>query len=347
MLFSQCGYGRKALLWNAVSIRFLWKIPFFHGEFDKPSSLWGILNHCNRAAVAAYVETREVFKIALTGSVVMNWTLSFWENKMDLESLTLRLKKELKPFQYRIEKESDGQLVRWNLTFSDMENRKREQIRKQIGRIVAGTVIDDRLFIKLWENVEKKFTKFSEPDRNMILFYAVNSFQQLAKIGRLKQMIYRKALDVLDESDEICIDGFEKFRMKEVNNQIELCVEEGFDRFLVEREYEEFIILLRSFLEIQQPIVEEVHITAKRGKYCLLDEKLLPIDSRLLFGIEAEEEREDMSEEDKLISVLIALAPSRVIIHGTEIMPNTIRETITSIFRGKVRILQQPHTRKN
>jgi putative sporulation protein YtxC len=86
-----------------------------------------------------------------------------------------------------------------------------------------------------------------------------------------------------ENNDEMVLDGFIRFRLKDFRHELEKAVDRAVDDLLIEKEYSEFIKLLRYFVEIQEPKVEEVHVVVgEDNKYILLDSSLRIINNDLL-----------------------------------------------------------------
>ena len=60
-----------------------------------------------------------------------------------------------------------------------------------------------------------------------------------------KKQITEKIKEYLDKNDELILDGFINFRLKDYMLEIEGLVDDAVDDFLMEKEYLEFIRLLR------------------------------------------------------------------------------------------------------
>lgn len=142
----------------------------------------------------------------------------------------------------------------------------------------------------------------------------------------------------LETNTNLFLEGFLRFRLKDYFIELEESIEKATDNYLVEREYHEFIRLLRYFVEIQEPRIDEVHvlINNKRSFY-LLDEEKQPIDPQQLQGVIAELDQ-DIDYEDLLLSALITISPRHIVLHIVNKIE--IVETIISVFRERVSICQ-------
>lgn len=217
-------------------------------------------------------------------------------------------------------------------------------------RHFVADIISD-LILNQWENailadiIRENYYYFNDEEKKIIFQYA-SEYADGKKVcsgcmNRLdrKNFIIKKLVDYLQQSDSIVIDGFVRFRLKEYINDIKEAVDQAVDEFLMEREYREFIQLLKYFVEIQEPKVELVNIILNsKGSYKLYDEKNEPINSEFLDGFILDVIDNEINYEDLLISALITIAPNKIVFHCTpEKTPQSTLSTIKSVFEGKVK----------
>ena len=231
---------------------------------------------------------------------------------------------------------------------SDINSNK--DFRSIFSYYVADVISD--LILGYWEGyiikkiILESYYYLGEEERTTILNYTLgltnntgefineNDFQRLGR----KTVILNKLLEYLKHNDRINIDGFIRFRLKDYMEELYDLVEKAVDEFMMEREYKEFIQLLRYFLDIQEPRLELVHvIVLHSGVFKLLDESRKAINSEYLEGYVVDLIDSEINYEDLLISALISIAPQKVIFHILqENYATGAIETIRSIFDGKV-----------
>ena len=150
--------------------------------------------------------------------------------------------------------------------------------------------------------------------------------------------IIDKIKECIEENNEININGFITVRMRELRKDIEDVIDKVVERYMVEKEYREFIRLLKYFVEIQECRVEEINLTAlPSGGYIVTDgygEDIFPTFLNELsdckIGIDA-------NVEDIVISGLITNAPQKIVIHKREECKNKeFIETIINVFGERV-----------
>jgi putative sporulation protein YtxC len=149
-----------------------------------------------------------------------------------------------------------------------------------------------------------------------------------------------KILEYIIENTDIVLEGFLRFRLKELNADLEDIVDRVVEEYLIEREYDEFIKLLKYFVEIQESRIEIVNIVIEdNGTYCMYDSSYNEITDELIQDIAGEVLTGEVSYDDLLVSSLITLAPRYIVIHNLSNVRNKeIIDTIRNVFADRVRI---------
>lgn len=204
----------------------------------------------------------------------------------------------------------------------------RQYEEKLIGRIISGN-----------------YCYFNSAERKEILKQAqkivrnddktfINTLFQI----RRRNIIIRKLLDYFESTNSIIIEGFVNFRLKDYIKDLEEIVDKAVDDFLMEREYKEFIRLLRYFVDIQDPKFDTIHvIVGFDGKYALFDENRREITNECIQEFVNEISEGEINYDDLLVSSLITLAPRNIVIHCIVRFKNReLLETIKNVFCGKV-----------
>lgn len=217
-----------------------------------------------------------------------------------------------------------------------------------IANAISNIIIDfwERKILK--KTIEDNYYYFSEEERDKILAFACKSLGVdeeentegcVYRLSR-KARVLQKILDYLDDNSKFIIGGFIRFRMKDYITELEEAVDRAVEEYLMEREYNEFIKLLRYFVEIQEPKVDTINVLKNAdNSYKLLDGKGRVINNELLDDLACEVNENNINFDDLLISSLITLAPSRIVFHSGDTIPNSeILDTIKKVFHQKVAI---------
>lgn len=153
-----------------------------------------------------------------------------------------------------------------------------------------------------------------------------------------KARVLQKVLDYLEHNSNIIISGFVRFRMKDYISELEDATDQAVEEYLMEREYNEFIKLLRYFVEIQEPKADTVNILKNPdNSYKLLDGNGAVINNELLDDLADEVLERNINYDDLLISSLITIAPTRIVFHNGAVNEGSeILDTIKKVFHNKI-----------
>ncbi len=159
----------------------------------------------------------------------------------------------------------------------------------------------------------------------------------LVQMAARKAKVYRKLFDYLDDDRHINLQGFVRFRMQDHWNDLFELVEAGLDEYLEDKQYEEFVELLRYFISVQETNYPLVHVVPHLSKHFLLyDDQGEPVELDHLDAILNVGEQK-CREEDYLVSALVTLAPKQIVFHQAE-EKQALAQTINNIFDNRLRL---------
>lgn len=267
--------------------------------------------------------------------------IDFIRNKLELECKLLQAEGVV----LTIEEAALGGYTFWEIELLSPKNR---------ATLAEGTVFSFRysmakwltklIFAKYEEQLMKNIIKshyyyFNQDEQEFIL----NKSQEILSEGyfpRRKNGILQSVIQYLEEHKLLIIDGFVRFRLKDYVEELSEAVDQAVDEYLMEKEYNDFIRLLKYFVDIQEPKVERVNVLIQaNGFFQLFDGQNNIIKSDYLESFIIELADSELNYEDLLISTLITLAPRQIILHLPE--PACVRgtvSTIESIFEERVDI---------
>jgi putative sporulation protein YtxC len=223
-----------------------------------------------------------------------------------------------------------------NLPSEELEN---------LSSILADFIINNMEDILVFEIIKQQYYYFNHDERKIIYKKSKevlnpNNYNEknLYYSNRRKKRVKERINIYLQYNNEINLDGFIRFRLKSYYRELEIAVEEAVDDYLMEKEYDEFIRLLKYFVEVQEPKRKIVHVVLEEnGFFNLFDGNNNLINNDYLEGFIVELIDEDVNYEDLLISALITIAPENIILHQSQNSQNcnTIK-TIKKVFGDKV-----------
>lgn len=152
-----------------------------------------------------------------------------------------------------------------------------------------------------------------------------------------KERVVKNLTKYFETESSLIIDGFLKFRLFEYREEILGALYDSVEEFYVEQEYEEFLELLSQYIYEKPPMIDLLHIKHDfDGKFYFYDFK----KNNIAVDIEKSDEinliENFLTREDILISILITLAPKRIIWHNKCTVKNlTIMNTVKGLFKER------------
>ncbi len=194
--------------------------------------------------------------------------------------------------------------------------------------------------------IDGNYYYFNEDERTKIFAYACKALgideydTDQGCVYRLsrKARVLQKVLDYLESNSSIIIPGFVRFRMKDYVTELEDAIDRAVEEYMMEREYNEFIKLLRYFVEIQEPKVDTINVLKNPdNSYRLLDGQGRTVNNELLDDLAGEVLENNINYDDLLISSLITIAPTKIVFHDQAVSEGSeILDTIKKVFHNKI-----------
>jgi putative sporulation protein YtxC len=140
----------------------------------------------------------------------------------------------------------------------------------------------------------------------------------------------------LENHERLHLDGFLRFRLTDYRVEVQEAAETAIEDRLMEKQYQEFMTLLKSMVDWQETRTSTVHVLHSGGnEFRLLDEELRPLEQDMLEADVVEEigvqSPPGEREESMVVSRLLAASPRQLFIHTSEPECQVIR-TIVGIF---------------
>lgn len=144
----------------------------------------------------------------------------------------------------------------------------------------------------------------------------------------------------IEENGYININGFIRFRMKPMKVTIEEIIDKIVEKYIVDKEYNEFIKLLRYFVDIQECKIEEIDVNIlNNGLYEIKNGLGEDIFKEFLNEISDNIDDKQINIEDIIISGLITNAPKKIkIFNELKCNNKEFLKTIKNVFRERVEV---------
>ncbi|HMM21160.1 MAG TPA: putative sporulation protein YtxC [Selenomonadales bacterium] len=235
-----------------------------------------------------------------------------------------------------------------NIAEGELSFRNYERVKNMLKNCIAQTLADVIVSREepalLRRIVDHNYHYLGEQERTRVLEAARSMLESGGEMtcgdfGRLarRNIILSRLNEYLDTHHELVLDGFVAFRLKDYRERLGEVVDKAVDRYMMDMEYQEFIRVLRYFVDVQEAQVEEVHVIIGDGEtFKIRDAKGKVISNHYLESFMLRS-TEDINYEDLLISALITIAPRNVMLHisGTP-QEQGVVQTIQHVFEGRV-----------
>lgn len=155
-----------------------------------------------------------------------------------------------------------------------------------------------------------------------------------------KEKIFSCLVDYISVHKFFILDGFVNFRLFEYNSLIGECVNVAVNKFIIDKEYKEFIELLRGYINSQKNRTDTIHMIYSNADPILLDENqnILVYDNQF----EHPKYLSDItfSSKDYCLNALLNLLPRRVVVHLL-VEEDEFVETLGLIFDKRLEICKE------
>lgn len=177
--------------------------------------------------------------------------------------------------------------------------------------------------------IKNNYLYFTHEERLLILEKAM-ALLGASHPNRRKNTVLQLIFDYLETERLLILEGFIRFRLRTYLEELNDAVEQAVDEYLAEKEYNDFIRLLKYFIDIQEPKIERVNVLIQpSGFFQLYDSCDNIIKSDFLENFIADLADNELSYEDLLISTLITLAPNQITLHLPD--PSGVKSTVSTI----------------
>jgi len=266
------------------------------------------------------------------------------------ESICARLRelrdREELPFQIIEQRQGKRWLINCLFQLPSSEASENEGMVQKIHRYYLANALAETILLHCEKDHVVRILKKKQHLKKESWQWVLNKALEYLNIGlgqaqgysvNRKTSLVTQILGCLDRSSVFDIEGFLHFRAQEYKGEVKKAVEFAIDEYVIEREYLEFIQLLKQFVDRQKPRLDSLHVgITPQGKFHLYNNEGVKVTHQFLEDYQLDNVHE-LGYEDLLISALIAVAPRQITIHiRYEDYKDTL-QTIRSVFGDRVR----------
>lgn len=210
----------------------------------------------------------------------------------------------------------------------------------KISSILSLLVIDEVEENLLKRLLIQNYFYFDAVERNKILGICFDilaeNFSNL--FDKKFQVLYKYFYTYISSHKQLVLDGFINFRLKDYMDILDDIVGEAVNSFLVEKEYAEFISLLKLYINSQKSNCELVHLVYSSTHSILLDENkeiIHPSDemfkAKYLSDI-------SFSSNDYTLNSLLSLLPKNIYLHISDYTTDEFIHTLQLVFEDRIHL---------
>lgn len=215
----------------------------------------------------------------------------------------------------------------------------------QISEFLAEHILRDWEEKILIKEINKKSRHISSEDQKVVLYKAEDflrrcnsneSLNLLLNYGR-KNKISHKIMDYIYSNDSLVIEGLINFCMPDYLNELRFAIDLACEELRNEREYNNFVKLLRYFVDTQPPRLYEVNLLMDQdGLFYIWDGEGSNIQERFTHYYCNDIFINEISLDDMLVSILITVSPQRIILHNAEDQDTEPVKMIREVFAERI-----------
>ena len=147
----------------------------------------------------------------------------------------------------------------------------------------------------------------------------------------------------LKENKSIILTGFIYFRLKSYFSILDEIVDNAVNQFIIEKEYLEFISLLKLYINSQTSHIDCLHLVYFKNNPILFDKEMNQIDIKDYFLDGKYLSDISFSNNDYLLNTLLNLLPKKLYIHLIEQTIDEFLNTLILIFEKRTELCTDCH----
>lgn len=210
----------------------------------------------------------------------------------------------------------------------------------KISSILCFLVIDELEETLLKRLILQNYFYFeaSERDKILAICFDIMADDFTHFFDKKFKILYDIFYQFLSTHKSIVLNGFINFRLKDYLSLLDDIVNEAVNSYVIEKEYLEFISLLKLYINSQTYGCEVVHIIFSSSESILLDEnKNLIVVSDDIFKAKYLSDI-SFSSNDYILNSLLTLLPKKIYIHLIDECIDEFINTLQLVFENRVNL---------
>ncbi len=204
------------------------------------------------------------------------------------------------------------------------------------------------LVLHIYENnilgkiLQYEYFYFDSIERRQILDKVHDIIGEDANISnKLEKILFNAFYNFFISNTKLYLNGFITFRVKKYIEELEKIIDDAVSQYVIEKEYIEFISLLKMYVNSEKSQIDFVHLIYNNDESILLDKhkNIIPTDINLFNAKYLSDI--SFSSSDIILNTLLNLIPQKIYIHLINHEEDDFITTLKLIFENRVSICRE------
>ena len=193
---------------------------------------------------------------------------------------------------------------------------------------------EDNLLKKL---IEFNYFYFDLSEKNIIFDFCKEALIKDFDLFKEKySSIYNSFYNYIKENKSMVFDGFINFRLYDYMKLLDLVVDDSVNRYLIEREYNEFISVLKLYVNSSECKTNNVHLIYTNKESILIDDNKNIISTKDYILKAKYLSDISFSSNDYALNTLLNILPQKITIHLVDNKQDEFINTLQLIFENRI-----------
>ena len=180
---------------------------------------------------------------------------------------------------------------------------------------------------------------FSNDEQNKIYYNCLDLLDSSDEKNEKEKILYNCIHEFIEENKSFILSGFVNFRLKDYISFLDEIIDTSVNKFLIEREYDEFINILKLYVNSKTyESSDEVHLIYSNNNSILVDKdkKIISTKDNILNAKYLSDI--SFSSNDYALNTLLSILPSKITIHLVDNYSDEFIDTLKLIFENRIKI---------
>lgn len=208
---------------------------------------------------------------------------------------------------------------------------------RKISLLLAYIVTDFYEPIIIQKFINSNYFYFTTEEKRKIYNMCLTNIDFSSSIIMVN-IITNEFFKFFQENKYVILDGFVNFKLKDYLKELDSVVDMCVNKYIIEREYNEFIMLLKDYIQNTPSNTKELHLIYKSEKSVLLDENMNPIEINKNAIPQQYLSDITFSSNDLNLNAILTLLPEKLFIHSEQKEDDFIN-TLKIIFENRAQMV--------